>query len=152
MPDVKQIAAKVARHLKPHVRKIEIAGSIRRKVPDPTDVDILVVGNPGEVYGSMTAIGNPIKEGKMIQSYMVDGVQVDIYFAENRCFGAMLFFLTGPNSYNIAYRMIAKRQDKLLSQYGLFDRVSGKMIVCSSEKAIYKALGKEWKPPELRGF
>lgn len=147
---VLEIARQIHHYLKPSVDRIEIAGSIRRGEP-PKDVDILVIGDRDLIYELMEDIGEPIRVGDKILSYLVDGVQVDIYFTTPKSWGAALFFLTGPAGYGIGYRRIAKRKGLLLNQYGLFDRKTGKYIAGRTEKSIYEALGKSYKRPELRG-
>lgn len=62
----------------------------------------------------------------------------------------MLFFLTGPAGYSIAYRKRAKEKGWHLDQYGLKDE-HGDVIASRTESSIYKAFGKSYKQPELRG-
>ena len=62
----------------------------------------------------------------------------------------MLLSYTGPFGAEIGYRVIARKKGMLLNQYGLFDRKTGKYIAGKTEAEIYKALGKNYKEPELR--
>jgi DNA polymerase (family 10) len=63
-----------------------------------------------------------------------------------------LYHFTGPKAYNIRIRSHAKRQGKLLNQYGLFDAATrhplGQRI--RSERELAHALGVTYYPPEER--
>jgi DNA polymerase (family 10) len=158
--------------LAPFATKLEIAGSIRRKKSDPRDVDIVLIPKGKNMKGAIIFYASAHEKGKIGQgenlaSYNVDGVEVDIYFATSKNWGAMLLYLTGPQKYNIGLRMVAKKKGLLLNQYGLWKVITrcvlGKkgeelpvdnvkiLVASKTEEDIYRALGKEWKAPELRG-
>jgi len=151
-----QVSKQLLLDLKPYCKKIEIAGSIRRGKSNPKDVDLLLIPKNKQALEKIKHYGEIQKnhmrlKGDKIISFGKHGVQVDIYVAESDSFGAMEMFLTGPGGYNIAYRRIAKRQGMLLNQYGLFDRKTNRRLAGKTEQSIYKALGRTYKPPELRG-
>ncbi|MDI6851274.1 MAG: hypothetical protein QMD82_04995 [bacterium] len=60
-------------------------------------------------------------------------------------------YLTGSGEFNIWMRAIAKNKGYLLSQYGLFDRETGKLIT-TREKEIFHLLGLEYIPPKKRSI
>jgi DNA polymerase (family 10) len=63
-------------------------------------------------------------------------------------YGAALTYFTGSKQHNIELRKIAQAKDLKLSEYGLFRgerRVAG-----TTEEAVYRELGLDWIPPELR--
>jgi len=155
MNQVIKCAYREAIKLLPLSKKLEIAGSIRRKKPDPRDVDIVMIPKSKKAvldYVSKQKKGN-IGVGEKLASYNIDGVEVDLYFATKENWGAMLLYLTGPQKYNIGLRMVAKKKGLLLNQYGLWKKNGDKklLLASQSEEEIYRALGKEWKAPELRG-
>ncbi|HUW48851.1 MAG TPA: hypothetical protein VMW36_08950 [Patescibacteria group bacterium] len=140
-----------AGNLAPMSKRLEIAGSIRRNKPEPNDVDIVLI--PKNIrkimsYVSRYSAGN-IGRGKNHASYKKKGVEVELYFATDENWGAMLMYATGTNQYNIMMRKYAKFFGMKLSQYGLFK--DGKMIAGKTEESIYAALGKKWKEPQKRG-
>lgn len=142
-------AYREAANLAPLSKRLEIAGSIRRNKPEPNDVDIVLIPkNIGSImkYISQYSKGN-IGRGK---SYRKNGVEVELYFATDQNWGAMLMYATGSNEYNIMLRTYAKFFGMKLSQYGLFK--DGKMIAGKTEEEIYAMLGKKWKEPCKRGF
>lgn len=132
--------------------KSEIAGSLRRNDETIGDVDIITSLSLYEVElrlaRNIYARKLTGKDKKMIVEYK--SMQFDIYHAELDHWGAMLFFLTGPAGYGIAYRRIAKEKGWKLDQYGLWNK-DGEIIASRTEHDIYKAFGKEYKEPKQRG-
>ena len=63
-----------------------------------------------------------------------------------------LYHFTGPKAYNIRIRAHAKRQDKLLNQYGLFDAATRRPLGpwARSERELAHTLGVTYYPPEKR--
>jgi len=150
--DVVGIAESVKKKIAPYSKRIEIAGSIRRKTPSPNDIDIVVI--PGKdmqkLKDTITSLGEKIAGGEKRIDLVVDGVKVNIYFAEPENWGAMLLRWTGPFGGNIGLSVKAKKKGWKLSQYGLTDE-NGNLIASKTEEEIYNALDLPWKPPELRG-
>jgi DNA polymerase (family 10) len=135
--------------LKPFSKKISFVGSIRRKEPKPIDIDIAVVPkNKETILEILNKLGKPIRQGEHICSFKIRGVKVEIYFAESKNWGAMIFSYTGPKGSSIGLRKLAKSKGMLLNQYGLFK--NNKFIAGKTEKELYSALGKNYKSPELR--
>lgn len=91
-----------------------------------------------------------IGKGSSHSSYEKNGIEIELYFAKEEFFGAMLLYCTGTNQYNIMMRTYAKFRGMKLSQNGLFK--DGKMIAGETEESIYDALGKQWKEPCKRGL
>src|SRR5205823_5818981 len=63
-------------------------------------------------------------------------------------YGAALQYFTGSKAHNVELRKIAQEQGYKLNEYGLFQgtrRVAGQ-----TEEEIYRTLGLDWMPPELR--
>jgi len=58
-------------------------------------------------------------------------------------------YLTGSGEFNVWMRSIAKNKGYLLSQYGLYDRETGKLIT-NKEEEIFSHLGLKYIPPEKR--
>jgi len=135
--------------LKPLSKRIEIAGSIRRKSKAPVDVDIVLIAkNKDEIVQKLSELGKYVSGGEKRSTFKIQGVKVEIAYANNENWGAMLMAYTGPSGANIGLRIIAKRKGLLLNQYGLF---KGKRHIAGrTEKSIYEALGKKYKVPEER--
>jgi DNA polymerase (family 10) len=78
------------------------------------------------------------------------GVQADIRVLPSESWGAGLFYFTGNKNYNIEVRRIAIKQGYKLSEYGLFDKQTGKMVAGKTEQEICKKLGIKYLKPEQR--
>jgi len=137
--------------LSPHCKRIEIAGSIRRKEKNIKDIDFVVIPKSKEDIRKIIQQTNwyIYRNGDKILSFKASLCNVDIYFATEDNWGAMLLFATGSGGHNIGLRRIAKHKfGWLLNQYGLWN---GKECIASkTEEDIYKALEREYKSPELR--
>jgi len=135
------------------VEKIDYAGSIRRMKETIGDVDFLVISkNPKRVMGFFVSLPNVIKiwgKGMTKASVRVKGgFDMDIRVVPKKSYGSALQYFTGSKEHNIVTRKIAIDRGLKLSEYGLFR--GRKMIAGKNEEEIYKKLGMEWMPPEMR--
>lgn len=150
--EVIKIARNIYNGLRPLTYKQEIVGSIRRKSPKPVDADIVVIPkNKQKIVKHLSKKGKYLQGGDKRVSFNIEGVKVELYFTNKKSWGAHLLTYTGPFQYNIGLRMVAKRKGYFLNQYGLFNKKDNKHLAGTTEESIYKALGKKWKAPELRG-
>lgn len=131
----------------------EVAGSIRRKEPTIGDVDIIVSEPLADISARIESCKSPyvkkVNGGEKKMDLDYKEMRFNLFYAEVGYWGAMLFYLTGPSGYSIAYRKMAKARGYTLNQYGLFD--GDKLLASKKEEDIYRALDKEYKAPELRG-
>lgn len=129
-----------------------IAGSIRRKEATIGDVDIVTGDKLCDIEERMLADIHikKVRGGEKKLDVDYKKMRFNIYYATQFYWGAMLFFLTGPASYSIAYRRMAKKKGWHLDQYGLRGR-KGETMASRTEASIYKVFGKSYKQPELRG-
>jgi len=143
--------------LKKYSRRIVLAGSIRRRKPNPSDIDFVIIPKNAKAKAAIYEHASKYKiraQGDQLLSYWrLPGkkCQVDIYFAEPEYMGAMTMFVTGPGEYNIALRAKAIGQGFKLNQYGVWkgNRRVGK---ATTEREVYDALMYPYKSPELRGL
>jgi len=151
LPRVKEVYEKL-KNLK-EVEKIDWCGSIRRMKETIGDVDFLVISNkPGKVMDFFVSLPGVIKiwgKGMTKSSVrMRDGFDMDVRVVPKRSYGSALQYFTGSKEHNIALRKIAINKGLKLSEYGLFR--GPKMITGKTEEEVYKFLGMDWIPPELR--
>ncbi len=146
--DALPIAEEIVEKLRAHAKRIEIAGSIRRRKKTNGDIDILAVAPPG-IMDEFAKLGDVIVKGEKKTSIMTKlGIQVDLRVVKEDEFGSALQYFTGSKSHNIKLREIAIRKGMKLNEYGLFrgrERIAGR-----TEEEIYKNLGLQYIPPELR--
>ncbi|MCS7183970.1 MAG: DNA polymerase/3'-5' exonuclease PolX [Patescibacteria group bacterium] len=136
------------------VTKIEVCGSYRRKKETVGDIDILVTSKKAEslikYFVNFTEIDYIYGKGKtkaMVR--LKNGLEVDLRVVEDKSFGAALAYFTGSKEHNIKMRELAIKRGWKLNEYGLFDK-NERMIAGKTEEEIYRKLGLQWIPPEMR--
>jgi len=137
------------------IERISPAGSFRRWKEDVGDIDILVATDDmGPFVIGLFANGDWTREvlwrGETKCSIVTtEGIQVDLRVVPENSWGAALQYFTGSKAHNIKLREIAISKGWKLNEYGLFDE-AGRMIAGENEEDIYRALGLQWIPPEMR--
>ena len=151
------VAEKIKNKLKKlkEVNKIEIAGSLRRKKETIGDIDILVTSNkPEKVMDFFTRMGDiedVLAKGNTKSSVRLkEGLQADLRVIAEKSYGAALLYFTGSKQHNIVLRKIAIKKGMKLSEYGLFNKKTNKMLAGKTEKECYKKLGLKYIKPEIR--
>ena len=135
------------------IEQLVTAGSTRRRRETIGDLDFLVVAETPEAV--MTAFVNSegvstvIAQGPTKSSIRLEsGLQVDLRVLPSDSFGAGLQYFTGSVDHNVKLRSIAQKMGLRLNEYGLFK--DEKKVAGENEEGIYKTLGLQWVPPELR--
>ena len=138
----------------PGVTHAEAAGSFRRRRETVGDLDLLVCGGaPETVMEALTRydrVGEVLARGETKSSVrLISGLQVDLRLVPEESFGAALLYFTGNKQHNIELRKIAIANGWSLSEYGIAD--DHEVILAGrTEEEVYRKLGLEWVPPELR--
>jgi len=153
--DILRIAQEIYKKLETlkEVERITIVGSLRRMKETIGDLDFLVVSkNPKKVMDFFVSLPGVVKvwgKGSTKASVrMEEGFDVDVRVIKMKSYGAASQYFTGSKDHNIETRKIAISRGLKLNEYGLFRKE--KMIEGESEEKIYKALGMDWIPPEIR--
>ncbi|MFN8521962.1 MAG: DNA polymerase/3'-5' exonuclease PolX [Chloroflexota bacterium] len=138
----------------PAALAVEPAGSIRRMRETIGDIDVLVSSErPADVVKAFTAlpiVKEVISSGSTRCSVLrTDNLQIDLRVVSPEQYGSALQYFTGSKDHNIALRSLAIERGWKLSEYGLFDE-RGRRIAGDTEEEIYRALGLDCMPPELR--
>jgi len=134
------------------------AGSIRRKKETIGDIDILVTVKKGKEQKVMDkfvhlpivkeVLASGITKSSIISE---EGIQVDLRVVDPEQYGAALQYFTGSKEHNIALRELANKKMLTISEYGVFKvGEKDKPIAGKTEEEIYKVLGLDYIPPELR--
>ncbi|MBW2135082.1 MAG: DNA polymerase/3'-5' exonuclease PolX [Deltaproteobacteria bacterium] len=137
----------------PEVEKITTAGSVRRMKETIGDVDLLAISpDPEKVMDFFVSLPEVVRVwGKGYTKSSVrttQGFDMDLRIIPAESYGAALQYFTGSKEHNIALRKIAIDKGYKLSEYGLFK--GPKAIAAISEEEVYRTLGLQWIPPELR--
>jgi len=139
----------------PGVKRIEVAGSLRRMRETVKDIDLLVASSaPEPVMEALVGLPNlaeVLGRGETKSSVRLrENIQVDLRVVEPACFGAALQYFTGSKQHNIRVRELAQRQGLTVSEYGVVRESSGERVAARTEEEVYRAVGLPWIPPELR--
>lgn len=148
-----KIAEAVVKRLRPYCKRIEVAGSVRRKKPWVNDVDlVLIPSDLWNLHHEIMGLGQMRMSGSKIMRVMVGSTQVDIYVASEETFATLLLIRTGSAESNMRLAWLAKKRGWRLkaSGDGLFNE-TGQRIAGDSEESIYEALGLPYQRPEERG-
>ena len=143
------LSKKVYKWLKPFCKKIEIAGSIRRKEKNPKDIDVVLIPkserHKQKIFETLKLKGKFVQGGEKKDTFKVQGVKVELYFTTPESWGATLLAYSSRKGSAIGLRIFARLKGYKLNQYGLFKK--GKYVAGKTEREIYDALGKNWKEP-----
>nr|WP_055508697.1 DNA polymerase/3'-5' exonuclease PolX [Nonomuraea pusilla] len=131
------------------------AGSLRRMKDTIGDVDVLATADDSAALMTalpgLPAVAEVIAHGETKTSVRTDtGLQVDLRVVTPGSWGAALQYFTGSRAHNIRTREIAVHKKLKLSEYGLFDVVTGDSIASTDEEDVYGRLGLPWIAPTLR--
>jgi DNA polymerase (family 10) len=138
------------------IEAITPAGSLRRGRETIGDLDLLVTG-PNATAALDRVAANPrvhevLGRGANKTSVKLgrEGLQVDVRALEHANFGAAMQYFTGSKEHNVALRQRAVRMGLKLSEYGLFRAEDDVRVAGETEEEVYRVLGLDWIPPELR--
>lgn len=137
----------------PEVLRAQYAGSLRRSKETIGDLDfIAATTRPAELtawFATLDLAAEVIVQGDTKCSIRLDnGIQCDLRAVSNAQFPFALQYFSGSKEHNVALRSLALKQGLSLNEYGFTgDREIPEVY---DEAGIYKALGLEFIPPELR--
>ena len=151
MPEINAIADQL-RSLK-EVKKLEVAGSVRRWKETIGDADILVISEKPKAvmafFISLPQVARVFAHGETKSAIKLkNGMDVDLRVVPENSYGAALNYFTGSKDHNVVLREIAIKKGYKLNEYGLFR--GKKPIAGKTEKEIYGALGMDYIEPEMR--
>lgn len=137
----------------PGVKRAEFAGSIRRMQETIGDLDILAItARPAPVidfFASMPEVVEVHAKGPTkISVRLRMGMNADLRVLPAESYGAALQYFTGDKYHNIQLREVAIKKGFKLNEYGLYK--GKKLVAGKTEEEIYKKLGFDWMPPEMR--
>lgn len=135
------------------VIRASLAGSVRRKKEVVKDIDFVVSTNQSvkvmDFFTALPQVESIIAKGDTKASIVTSGgINVDLRTVADKEFPFTLHHLTGSKEHNIAMRARALSMDMKMNEYGLFR--GERLIACKDEEEIFKTLGLDYIPPELR--
>jgi DNA polymerase (family 10) len=131
------------------------AGSLRRRVEVVGDIDLIAASDDaGALIGwfceqeiAAQVVGRGETKGSIITN---DGVQVDLRVVPPAAFGNLLQHFTGSKAHNVAMREDAVKRGLKVSEWGVENVETGAVFQTGEEDEVYRHLGYEPVPPEIR--
>jgi DNA polymerase (family 10) len=138
--------------LTPISQRCAYAGSLRRWRETIGDVDILAAAEDSAPLMAAFSVGHEVVASGPAKTTVrtASGLTADLRVVPLDAWGAALQYFTGSAAHNVAIRQIAIKQGLKLSEYGLFDTETNRLIVSRTEEEVYERLGLAWVPPAMR--
>jgi DNA polymerase (family 10) len=146
-----EISAEIEKH--PDVKRLLVAGSLRRRKETIGDIDILVTSKKSdaimEAFTTLPRVRSVVAKGPTKSSVIYGpGINVDLRVVKDQEFAFASHYFTGSKEHNTEIRGRAKKLGYRLNEYGLFK--GEKSAKCADEEALFGKLGLQYIPPELR--
>ena len=129
------------------------AGSIRRMKETIGDIDYLVAcSDPEQVidfFVKMPEVQEILGRGQAKAFVkLASGIDADLLVVPEESWGSALQYFTGNKEHSVQLRKIAISKGLRLNEWGVFK--GGKRLAGATEEEVYKTLGIQWMPPEMR--
>ncbi|UCG52764.1 MAG: DNA polymerase/3'-5' exonuclease PolX [Candidatus Latescibacterota bacterium] len=149
--EARGILGEISKHR--DVKRSLLAGSLRRIKETIKDIDILVSAAKSEAimdsFTGLSRVASVVAKGKTKSSVVLkSGINADLRVVSDKEFPFASHYFTGSKEHNTEMRGRAKKMGYKLNEYGLFK--DDKLVACDDEKAIFRRLGLDYIPPELR--
>ena len=142
----------------PEIVRVAVAGSFRRAKETVHDLDFLVATKEPKLvcedFTTLPQVASIIGFGETKASVRLkNGLQCDLRAVSNAQFPFALQYFTGSKEHNVALRSLALKQGLSLNEYGFTATEAENPAAIPEvfdEPDIYRALGLDFVPPELR--
>jgi DNA polymerase (family X) len=150
-PLVKQIEKRL-QHIA-GVKNAAAAGSIRRMKETIGDIDYLVAASDPEqvidFFVKMPEVQEILGMGRAKAFVkLASGIDADLLVVPEESWGSALQYFTGNKEHSVQLRKIAISKGLRLNEWGVFK--GDKRVAGTTEEEVYKTLGLQWIPPEMR--
>jgi DNA polymerase (family X) len=153
LPKLRAIAAELSAH--PAARQVSIAGSARRYRETIRDLDLIATATDSESLltafcSAPWVVEVAARGGTKATVVAQDGLRFDLRVVPPEAYGNLLQHFTGSKDHNVALREAAVRRGLSVSEYGIAEVDDGTVHAFATEEEVYRFLGYDWIPPELR--
>jgi len=153
LPALRAVVSVLAEH--PACEQVSIAGSARRYRETVRDLDIIATASDAraliDYFTSLRWVVDVAAKGPTKATVVSpDGLRFDLRVVPPECYGNLLQHFTGSKDHNVALREAAVRQKLSVSEYGVQNTETGETFTARTEDDLYRFLGYEPIPPELR--
>ncbi len=135
------------------VKNAITAGSVRRMKETIGDIDYLVASSDPEpvmdFFTKMPEVQEVVGRGPAKAFVrLASGIDADLLVVPEESWGAALQYFTGSKEHSVELRKIAIAKGLRLNEWGVFK--GEKRVAGATEEEVYRALGLQWIPPEMR--
>jgi DNA polymerase (family 10) len=131
------------------------AGSLRRRAETVGDVDVIAASTDGPALTAWLVeqpfVAEVLGHGTTKASVLThNGVQLDLRVVPPESYGNLLQHFTGSKGHNVRMREDAQKRGMSVSEWGIKDEQTGEVFRTPHEDEVYRHLGYQPIPPELR--
>jgi DNA polymerase (family 10) len=153
LPAVRRVVAELEAH--PTAIAVSEAGSVRRRRETVRDLDFIATSSDApaliDAFCAGTWVSEVLARGDTKATVVShDELRLDLRVVPEDCYGNVLQHFTGSKDHNIKLREEAQRRGLSISEYGVTEVESGKVVTHADEDDLYAFLGYGTPPPELR--
>lgn len=151
----------------PHVDRLEVAGSYRRRRETVGDIDLLARADEGgaEVVEYFTSFPSAVRVeaagGTKGNIVLPSGLSIDLRVIPSESYGAAMHYFTGSKEHNVRVRTMAVKKGLRVNEWGVFripegadpeelGKTDGERVGGETEDEVFAAVELPWIPPELR--
>lgn len=175
LAEARVVADKVLKHIEPAMKRIEVAGSIRRQKQTVGDIELVaIVDDRDKLYRLISDVGQTIKPGvpgvvpwtpkadsRYVRVRLEEGMNLDLFVASPENWGGLFLMRTGSasgsdgNAFNGFVPRIFKRWKTLSGGGRMTDAMptmpDGTQLPVYEEQDFFDLLEMDFVPPTERG-
>ena len=153
LPVVREVVAALREH--PAAVDVSGAGSVRRGRETFRDLDVIATATDAAAlighFVTLPWVSEVAAKGDTKATIVTkQGIRIDLRVVPPEDYGSLLQHFTGSKDHNIALREEAQRRGLSISEYGVTVVETGEVNRFATEDDLYRFLGYEPIPPELR--
>jgi DNA polymerase (family 10) len=153
LPKLRAVVEVLREH--PASVEVSLAGSTRRMRETVRDLDIIATATDApalvDYFCSLRWVVDVAAKGPTKATVVShDGLRFDLRVVPPESYGNLLQHFTGSKHHNVALREDAVRRGYSVSEYSVTEVETGEEHSFAREEEVYRFLGYDWIPPELR--
>jgi DNA polymerase (family X) len=153
LPVVREVVAALREH--PTAVEVSGAGSVRRGRETFKDLDVIATAtDPAALISHFVTLPWVLEVAARGDTKATietkQGIRIDLRVVPPEDYGSLLQHFTGSRDHNIALREDAQRRGLSISEYGVTVVETGEVHRFATEDELYRFLGYDLIPPELR--
>jgi DNA polymerase (family X) len=153
LPKLRAVVDELREH--PASVEVSLAGSARRMRETVRDLDIIATATDPQAlidhFCALPIVVDVAAKGSTKATVVShDGYRFDLRVVPPESYGNLLQHFTGSKNHNVALREDAVRRGYSVSEYSVTEVETAEEHRFAREEDVYRFLGYDWIPPELR--